>query len=206
MVISPRFVARAVAGLVLVAAVPAVMAHDEPRRAKSVKAALVTAYEPCTNPNTVVDGPAAFPACSPPTRGDGVCGFQGAFFKAGYAKASGATTPTGDFRLSYVAKGLNAGCEGRRLCAVAQVRVTTDRCVQKPCTFDLPQWYVNSLTGCCTVQSGQCRVGTSINSEMLGTLRQGEKTGIEIVGCGLKRVDGPNLPAGLTFSCGVLAP
>lgn len=190
---------------VLAAALPA-SGHDEPKRAKSVKAALVTAYEPCTNPNTVIDGPAGFPACSPPVRSDPECGFQGPFFKAGYAKASGVTTPLGDFRLSYVAKGLNPGCEGQRLCAVAQARVTTDRCVQKPCTFDLPQWYVDSVTGCCIVTGGECRVSTSINSEMLGTLAPGEKTGIEILGCGLKRITGSNLPAGLTFSCGVLAP
>ena len=53
---------------------------------------------------------------------------------------------------------------------------------------------------------GQCRVTTSINSEMLGTLVPGGKTGIEILGCGLKRLDGPTPPSGLTFSCGVLAP
>lgn len=186
--------------------------HDEPKRAKSVKAALITAYEPCTSPNTETIGSAlSIPACSPPVRSDPVCGFQGPFFTAGYAKASGVTTPIGDFRLSYVAKNLNPGCEGRKLCAVAEVRVTTDQCQMKPCTFDLPQWFVDSVTGCCIVTGGQCRVSTSINSEMLGTLIQGGKTGIEILGCGLKRLDkaadDPNpLPSGLSFSCGVLAP
>jgi len=181
--------------------------HDEPKRAKSVKAALITAYEPCTLPNTVTQGSSlTIPACSPPARSDPECGFQGAFFTAGYAKASGVTTPIGDFRLSYVAKNLNPGCEGRKLCAVAEVRVTTDQCQMKPCTFDLPQWFVDSVTGCCIVAGGQCRVSTSINSEMLGTLTPGGKTGIEILGCGLKRLDGPNPPSGLTFSCGVLAP
>lgn len=195
----------AVCGLALLAPATA-SAHDEPRRAKSVKAALITAYEPCTNPNTVTAGASSFPACSPPVRSDPLCGFQGPFFKAGYAKANGVTTSMGDFRLSYVAKSLNPGCEGQRLCAVAQVRVTTDRCVEKPCTLDLPQWYVDSVTGCCTVLGGACRVSTSINNEMLGTLAPGEKTGIEILGCGLKRISGPNPPSGLTFSCGVLAP
>jgi len=181
--------------------------HDEPKRAKSVKAALITAYEPCTSPNTVTQGSSlTIPACSPPARSDPECGFQGAFFTAGYAKASGVTTPIGDFRLSYVAKNLNPGCEGRKSCAVAEVRVTTDQCQMKPCTFDLPQWFVDSVTGCCIVASGQCRVSTSINSEMLGTLTPGGKTGIEILGCGLKRLDGPNPPSGLPFSCGVLAP
>ena len=113
--------------------------HDEPKRAKSVKAALITAYEPCTSPNTVTQGSSLpIPACSPPERSDPECGFQGPFFTAGYAKASGVTTPIGDFRLSYVAKNLNPGCEGRKLCAVAEVRVTTDQCQMKPCTFDLP--------------------------------------------------------------------
>ena len=126
--------------------------HDEPKRAKSVKAALITAYEPCTLPNTVTQGSSlTIPACSPPARSDPECGFQGAFFTAGYAKASGVTTPIGDFRLSYVAKNLNPGCEGRKSCAVAEVRVTTDQCQMKPCTFDLPQWYVDSVTGCCIV-------------------------------------------------------
>ena len=181
--------------------------HDEPKRAKSVKAALITAYEPCTSPNTVTQGSSLpIPACSPPERSDPECGFQGPFFTAGYAKASGVTTPIGDFRLSYVAKNLNPGCEGRKLCAVAEVRVTTDQCQMKPCTFDLPQWFVPSVTGCCIVAGGQCRVTASINSEMLGTLIPGGKTGIEILGCGLKRLDGPNPPSGLTFSCGVLAP
>ena len=181
--------------------------HDEPKRAKSVKAALITAYEPCTLPNTVTQGSSlTIPACSPPARSDPECGFQGAFFTAGYAKASGVTTPIGDFRLSYVAKNLNPGCEGRKSCAVAEVLVTTDQCQMKPCTFDLPQWFVDSVTGCCIVAGGQCRVSTSINSEMLGTLTPGGKTGIEILGCGLKRLDGPNPPSGLAFSCGVLAP
>ena len=181
--------------------------HDEPKRAKSVKAALITAYEPCTSPNTVTQGSSLpIPACSPPERSDPECGFQGPFFTAGYAKASGVTTPIGDFRLSYVAKNLNPGCEGRKSCAVAEVRVTTDQCQMKPCTFDLPQWFVDSVTGCCIVAGGQCRVTTSINSEMLGTLIPGGKTGIEILGCGLKRLDGPTPPSGLTFSCGVLAP
>src|SRR5262249_7568950 len=82
----------------------------------------------------------------------------------------------------------------------------TDQCQMKPCTFDLPEWFVDSVTGCCIVAGGQCRVSTSINSEMLGTLIPGGKTGIEILGCGLKRLDGPSPPARLTFSCGGLAP
>jgi hypothetical protein len=180
--------------------------HDEPRRAKTIKAPLVTAYKACTSPNTMTAGPIPVPACSPPAREDDICGFQGPFFKSGYGKASGITTPIGDFKLSFTAKGLNPGCEGRKLCAVASVRITTERCLAGSCTFDLPTWLSDTITGCCIVESGTCRVNTSINSEMLGVLEQGEKTGIQILGCGLKRMDGPSLPTGLTFGCGVLAP
>jgi hypothetical protein len=181
-------------------------AHDEPRRAKTIKAPLVTAYKPCTSPNTMTAGPIPVPACSPPVRSDTECGFQGPFFRAGYGKAAGVTTPLGDFKLSFTAKNLGPGCEGRTLCAVASVRLTTERCLQSPCTIDIPQWLSNTITGCCVVNGGACRVSTSINSEMLGVLQQGEKTGIEIRGCGLKRVDGPNVPSDFTFTCGVLAP
>jgi len=181
-------------------------AHDEPKRARLIRAPLVTAYEPCTAPNTFTGGDIPIPACAPPKRSDTECGFQGPYFKAGYGKATAATKTLGDLRLSFVAEALGPGCEGRRLCAFASIRMTTDRCLVHPCTVDLPNLYVDSPTGCCTVERGACRVSTSINSELLGLLQPGEKTGIEINGCGLKRTDGPNLPAGLTFSCGVLAP
>lgn len=203
-----RFVRRATSvALALVLGATALShAHDEPKRAKSVKAPLVTAYEPCTSPNTLTGGDIPLPACAPPVRSDPECGFQGPFFKAGYGKAAATTKSLGDLRMSFVATGLAPGCEGRKLCAAASIRMTTDRCQIHPCTVDIPDLFVTSATGCCTVTGGICRVKTSINSELLGTLQPGEKTGIEILGCGLKRVDGPNPPGRLTFSCGVLAP
>lgn len=182
-------------------------AHDEPRRGKAIKAPLVTAYEACTSPNTVTAGPVPVPACAPPTRSDALCGFQGPFFRAGYGKAAGITTPLGDLLFNFTAKNLAPGCEGRKLCATASVRLTTERCQGgQSCTVDIPNWLSDTITGCCVVTGGTCRVRTSINREMLGTLQQGEKTGIEIRGCGLKRIDGPNPPSGYTFTCGVLAP
>ena len=52
--------------------------HDEPGKGGSAKAALVTAYEPCTAPNTTTSGLAPFAACSPPVRSDPECGFNSA--------------------------------------------------------------------------------------------------------------------------------
>jgi len=196
----------ALVALVVAATVRPAAAHDEPRRAKTIRAPLITAYLACTNPNTVTAGSIPIPACSPPERSDSECGFEGPFFKAGYGKAAGTTTPIGDFKLSFVAHNLGPGCEGRKLCSVASLRITTQRCLASPCSFDLPNFLNDSVTSCCVVTGGTCVVSTTFNSEFLGALKQGEKTGIEITGCGLKRVDGPNLPTGYTFTCGVLAP
>jgi hypothetical protein len=37
-------------------------------------------------------------------------------------------------------------------------------------------------------------------------LRLGQRAGIELLGCGLRRRDGPTPLTGLTFGCGMLAP
>jgi hypothetical protein len=64
----------------------------------------------------------------------------------------------------------------------------------------------SSPTACCTVVSGVCQVTTTINSEVLGTLVVGDKTGFEVYGFGLRRTSGPNPPAAYTFVSGGLTP
>jgi hypothetical protein len=56
------------------------------------------------------------------------------------------------------------------------------------------------------VTSGVCVVSTTINSEVLGTLVVGDRTGFEVFGFGLKRVSGPNPPTGNSFTSGGLTP
>lgn len=180
--------------------------HDEPRRAKALKAPLVTAYQPCTSPNTQTLGFPALPACHPAVRMDSLCGFTSQSTLSGYGKAAAKSKPNGDFAVSISAKGLSAGCEGQTLCGVVRVRATTHRCAEGPCTVADLDFTSTSPTACCTVLSGVCVVQTTINSEVLGTLIVGDRTGLEVYGFGLRRVTGPNLPAGNTFQSGGLTP
>ena len=180
--------------------------HDEPRRGKSIKAPLITAYKACLAPDTTAGGTLGIPACKA-IRNDAECGFGGPFFSNGFGKADGTATPQGDFKLSFVARNLNPGCEGRKLCAVASLRMTTENCADAPCTVELPDFVSNSVTACCVVQGGACSVSTTFNSEYLGAIVRGTGTGLEITGCGLRRMDGPDVPAsGYTFACGLLVP
>jgi hypothetical protein len=137
---------------------------------------------------------------------DDLCGFISSSALAGYGKASGKSRPNGDFAVSITAKGLNTGCEGHKLCGIIRVRATTHRCSEGPCTVADLDFTSSSPTACCTVTSGVCIVQTTINSEVLGTLVVGDRTGVEVYGFGLKRTTGPNLPTGNTFVSGGLTP
>ena len=199
-----RHLASATILLSCLAAVrPAGATHDEPAKAKAMKVPLVTAYAPCTAPNTLTDGPIPALACAPPVRSDALCGFE----NRGVGKALGVARANGDVRLVFTLQGLGPGCDGRRLCATADVRSTTDRCQGFPCpAVDLVNVTTVSDSNCCTVVGGSCKIRTTVNSEVIGTLEPGETAGLEVLGCGLTRIDGPNLPTGRTFSCGLLAP
>jgi hypothetical protein len=185
----------------------ALATHDEPGRGRALKGALVTAYLPCTSPNTTTEGGLPQPACSPPVRSDPICGFGAAFGQVGSGKAKGIVRD-GDIALSVAAAGLGNGCEGRRLCGVVRVRVTTHRCAggMSPCTTADIELTNVSDTACCQVMNGRCKLNTSINTEVFDALRQGQRAGVELLGCGLRRRDGADPPAGLTFTCGLLAP
>ena len=179
--------------------------HDEPGRGKAVRISMVTSYEPCTNPNTSTEGGLPTQSCSPPVRSDPVCGFGALDGMVGMAKAK-ALVHDGDIQLSVVASGLGNGCEGHNLCGVIRVRVTTDRCLLSPCTTKDIELTNVSDTACCTVANGNCKLKTSINTEVFDALRLGQRAGIELLGCGLRRRDGPTPPTNLTFACGMLAP
>lgn len=201
-------IALVVAGLVLGAMIaPAGGTHDEPGRGKALKMTLVTAYEPCTSPNTITAGGLPQPACHPPDRSDPVCGFGALFGQVGMGKAKG-VVKDGDIELSVSASGLGNGCEGLRLCGVVAVRVTTDRCANgmSPCTTSDIELTNESDTACCRVFNGNCKLKTSINTEVFDALRLGQRAGVELLGCGLRRRDGANPPSGLSFTCGMLAP
>jgi hypothetical protein len=181
--------------------------HDEPGRGKAIKGSMVTSYKPCTNPNTVTEGGLPQPACFPPERSDPVCGFGALFGQVGMAKAKG-IVHDGDIELTVSASGLGSGCEGEYLCGVVKVRVTTHRCANgmSPCTTSDIELTNLSDTACCRVFNGNCKLKTSINTEVFDALRLGQRAGVELLSCGLRRRTGADLPTGLTFACGMLAP
>lgn len=181
--------------------------HDEPGRGKSVKAAFVTSYEPCTAPNTSTTGGFSVLACAPPVRTDPVCGFGALDGMVGVGKAKG-VVHDGDVDLFATLSRLGLGCEGRRLCGVIQVRVTTDRCPEGSCTTADLTLTNETATACCLVNQGNCRIRTTINTEIFDALRDGQRAGIQLLGCGLRRVDGPTPPpfGKSTFVCGMMSP
>ncbi len=181
--------------------------HDEPGSGRSFKSPLVTAYRACTNPNTITDGPVPFQACTPPTRVDPLCGF-GPPGTRGQGKVKGIAR-NGDIEITMIAAGLE-GCEGYQLCAQANVRITTEACMgPEPCTVtDFAVGEDLSGTTCCVVSNGNCRVKTSVNDQVFGIIQPGQRAGIEVIGCGLKRRTGPGPMPGngeVTFSCGTLS-
>lgn len=171
-------------------------AHIEPERAKKYIVELVTTYESCLQPNDYTAS-LPIPACSPAQPSDSLCGFEP---DAGRGRFVGKVVWTGDIRIKGAIKGLSEGCEGESFAAVVAVRITTEDCVEgESCTtgdFEMP-------IGNCTVTDGQCRMRSSVNSLLPGTLRPGDNEGFELLGCGLVRVTGPDAPV-QTLSCGLV--
>ena len=185
--------------------------HSEPGKGRSVKMPLVAAYEPCTAPNTLTAGANPVPACTPPVRSDPYCTFDLPNLQNGSGKASAVSLMNGDIQLKLSARGLGLGCEGHTLCGAISIRATTDRCQSgTACTvIDLIDYPATAPTGCCIVSGGSCKLKTTINAIRFDTVRPGDRAGVELYGCGLKRVslaDGETEPpAHLSFRCGPLA-
>jgi hypothetical protein len=204
-----RRVAYGFSGLIVLGAAVAFAweAHDEPPRARALSAGLVTAYEPCTNPNTLTQGVPPVPACSPPERSDPDCGFGNTATSPGKGKVR-AEIRRGEVSMNASVLGLTSGCEGHRLCGVVVLRVTTSRCNAQPCTTQDVELINTGDKACCTVSGGRCHFKAANPSENWDALQDGDRAGAEILGCGLRRVDGLNAPSGssVTFACGLLSP
>ena len=181
--------------------------HDEPPNSRAYAAGLVTAYEPCTAPNTQTQGVAPVPACAAAVRSDPVCGFGNVADSPGRGKVL-AQIRNGEVAMNFQALGLTSGCEGHRLCGVIVLRVTTHRCPNQPCTTSDVELINTSPEACCTVSGGRCRFKAANPSEDWDALQDGDRAGAEVLSCGLRRVTGTNQPpaGGLTFACGLLSP
>src|SRR5262249_48909722 len=102
--------------------------------------------------------------------------------------------------------GFGTGCEGHKLCGVVRVRVTTHRCPMSPCTTTDLELTNLSDTGLLHRHKRQLQAEDEHQHRGLRRAPSRPARRIELLGCGLRRRDGPTPPIGLTFACGMLAP
>lgn len=150
-------------------------------------ASLVTAYTPCTKPNSVTRATAGvpLPTCTPVRPVDPQC----AYGPGGRGRMS-ATAMENDVKIDVQVEGLT-NCDGHELTFVVTSRSTVDFCPDGLCTTievkDFP-------VGTCTVQKGNCTVNSTVNTytkraEGFKVFEKGAASEITITGCGAKRED-----------------
>jgi hypothetical protein len=149
----PRTRAAFAASVLIAMGSPAVADHVQPARARVFKGTLVTAYAPCTTPNTAttpteVNG-LTWPACTPAVRENPTCGFG----PDGSGQVEFRTS--GDkIGVKVKVRGLDAGCEGTLIAVNFLFDVTGDLCDGATCTLPF-----ESSWGACTVTEGRCSMG-----------------------------------------------
>jgi hypothetical protein len=199
-----REVIKSIVGAVIGVAVFAGVAgadHIEPKSAKKTRFDLVNSYFRCDTPNTATlsNGTGA---CTPAVLWDafGCALSPEGSGKLTVQKIGSATDGTQDLKLTAVVKGLTANCEGQSLEIVLSYRLTTDDCPEGSCTtFDVEDAFAGTW---CTVTNGHCKINTTLRTSNPSLIAlSNENAGIEIHGCGLRRL-GTLGPAGIT--CGLL--
>jgi hypothetical protein len=157
--------------------------HNIPKDAKQVKGEFVKSFQQCTSANTITSN--GFPACSGVIEEDPKCTFttkgKGKYLAkynaVGFDKLP-ATSDDGDLDVQVTLSGLS-GCNAQVLVVTSTVRATADDCGGASCTvIDLPNFAISS----CTVDSkGGCKIKTTVNASLPGTLINGKKASIEIL-------------------------
>ena len=199
-----RMKAAMATAVFLVLATTAGADHIQPGKAQKAKIPLVNAFYPCDTPNTATQSGDAIDSCAPAAPFD-LCAFSSTGTGVFTAQPTGnPALGTQDVKLGAVAKGLNPLCENDHLCIWLSFRATSDDCPQGSCTsgdiqeIDFP---VGS-EACCTVTGGMCKARTTLRGGLPGLFSSGNNSGIELLGCGLKR-DPPGI-APPAVSCGIL--
>ena len=145
-----------------------------PLKAKAMKGELVTAYEPCTAPNTFNPSSIFTLACTPPVRSNPTCGF-GPNGKGKYSiKLFGS-----DLKVTASLTGL-AGClpngSFHDLALAANFRITTTACAAD-CTTANAAVFV----GGCELVDGKCTIKSTLETTHLANaLLDGETYNIEL--------------------------
>ena len=160
-------------------------AHSFPMKAPSLKADLVQAYPPCTDPNVTTLG--GRPACLATAEEDPDCLFGSKGFGTLNATISSNSTSV---KVAVKLKGLDPLCENRTLAAAFTVRTTTDDCMDDHCT--VADYQITG--GSCTVKKGKCAFSATIPSGYT----PGAGSEMTIVTCGV------NEGARTAFTCGIM--
>ena len=136
---------------------------NEPSIAKSVKANVVTAYQPCPSPNT---------PC-PAVRGDAGCGFAGGHGLM-YIRGKG----TSGWAIKIILLGIDNICQNETIHFFADLRTTRPDCGGgTPCTVDTPNV---DLGSCIVGHTGGCSINTPafVTPSIITTTGGTEVTGL----------------------------
>jgi hypothetical protein len=138
----------------LLAASPALAVHNQPFKGKNFKVNLMTAYNPCTTPNTTTDD--GVPACSTLDRSDPVCGFDGG---QGKVQIKSLTVGNQAFRIKL--NGLNETfCSGQTLNFFISYRKTGHLCAGTACTTE--DVVAHPLGSCSVSDNGVCKANGAL--------------------------------------------
>lgn len=141
------------AALGLLVASQAMALHNQPDKGKNFKVNLMTAYEPCTSPDTVTDD--AVPACSTLQRSDPTCGFVG-----GQGKVQLKSLTVGNQAYRIKMNGLDVACSGQTLNFFISYRKTGHLCAGTACTTE--DVVAHPLGSCSVSDNGVCKVNGSL--------------------------------------------
>jgi hypothetical protein len=181
-----RKVTVLMAGLLAIAftAGTAAATHNVPKQAKTMKGEFVKAFQECTSPNATTSN--NFPACTPSVESDPACDFTtkgkgkwlAKYNNKGPDKVVG-TSDDGDIDIQATLSGLDTGCHTSTLTLTATVVATADDCAGgEDCTVvtltDFP------LTGCTVDTKGNCKIKTTVNNVLPGTILAGKNLSIEV--------------------------
>jgi hypothetical protein len=192
-----EYVMSKIVNSVLVAAIAigvtagaALAQYNEPNVAKAVKGSIVTAYQPCTTPNTTTSN--ATPACTV-VRNDPICGFAGLGHGLMFLKSKGTT----GWAVKIVLLGLEDACKNQTLHFYATLRTTTNDCAQSPCTVDTPNV---DLGSCIVTHTGKCGISTPVFATPALITKAG---GSEVTDLHAVRTTGTGAPA-TSFTYGIV--
>lgn len=166
-----------IAALAIGLAGTAFAADGEPAKAGKYQANLINASDDCTTPSETTNGSLPLPACPAVDPGQCTFGAKGQGKVAAKAKT--------DVGLQLQIKGLENCPDGTVLQANASFKSTTNNCsVSSRCTtISIPSFPIPGAT--CTVAKGGCKIKTSLNTLIPGSVTPGQNTAIELGAVGI---------------------